>query len=692
MPTGIGGTLYVRHNNQNHPINNKYSRTFTNSITLPTRSSQTRHEHFTSRQNFHRNMTVSSRNNNRWCSFCSSATHDWLYCYSNPNGLNYDPEKGRYLQQQQSCPQPKLLPHYSQQYHQQNTKRATASSIPTFDAKNHLGQSAIEEQPIPTSISSHNLPSLSSSEPLITSSQALSSTSITTDPYTNLDTPIASSTSPTASNDINSDTQSSFFNDIKPGSSSASYLIAEAKINGIRGVVLLDTGSGRTTISSQHWSIIGDKSIRPTPYIGPDIKGPEKASLAKRFTHFILIGNDFMKTNGLVLDIQANKMWIRSMPDLKYDISSDIINAGHIDIPLISTQRRSIPPYHVASIQVKTPPSVLSDAWEASVSGIRRHVIDANSLVRIKNQGCLIQVINCSSKSQVIYPGQYLAIADLYDDDVNNSNCVLPLLSTSTSLFNITDFSRRINCYNKFDQSPQNKNRSFNNSTDINQQNIQLSNYVQLNSPNLQASIILSLHSSPKPDTLFTEQKDTSTAKLYDLLADLNLSDTDLTINESEQLKLLLVKYYKCFEDQLGRTSLIQHHIDTGNTKSIKLRPYRVSPARKEIISTEITKMINAGIIEPCNSPYAVPITLQPKKNGTLRFCIDFRELNVVTVRDVYPIPRIDDTLDQLQHANYFTSMDLRSGFWQIELDSASRDKTAFICHAGLFRFRVMPF
>ncbi|CAM4832324.1 unnamed protein product [Rotaria magnacalcarata] len=128
----------------------------------------------------------------------------------------------------------------------------------------------------------------------------------------------------------------------------------------------------------------------------------------------------------------------------------------------------------------------------------------------------------------------------------------------------------------------------------------------------------------PKPDTLFTEQKDTSTAKLYDFLTDLNLSDTDLTINESEQLKLLLVKYYKSFEDQLGRTSLIQHHIDTGNTKPIKLRPYRVSPARKEISSTELTKMINAGIIERCNSPYAAPITLQPKKTVHCDFVSTF--------------------------------------------------------------------
>ncbi|CAF4271774.1 unnamed protein product [Rotaria magnacalcarata] len=102
--------------------------------------------------------------------------------------------------------------------------------------------------------------------------------------------------------------------------------------------------------------------------------------------------------------------------------------------------------------------------------------------------------------------------------------------------------------------------------------------------------------------------------------------------------------------------------------------------------------MLNEGIIEPCNSPYAAPITLQPKKDGSLRFSVDFRELNGVTVRDFYPIPRIDHTLDQLQHAKYFTLMDLCSGLWQIELDPTSQDKAAFRFHAGLFRFRVMPF
>jgi hypothetical protein len=369
--------------------------------------------------------------------------------------------------------------------------------------------------------------------------------------------------------------------------------------------------------------------------------------LATNFEHLILIGNDFMKIIGLVLDIQANKMWLRSRPDILYSISSDLTNVGRLDIPLLSTQLRTIPSFHLAFIEVTTPSSISSQPWQASVTGIRRHVVAANSLVRIQNQCCLIQIANFSSKSQVIYPGERLAVADLYADDIHAVPGVLSVLSlptaqTSPSLSSSNyDVSHRINC-----------------------------------------STELSLAAGTS----------SLTTNSFDFLTDLNLTDTDLTSSETEQLTAILIKYCQCFADKLGRTSLVQHHIDTGTTKPIKLRPYRVSPHRKDIISNEITTMLNAGIIEPCFSPYAAPITLQPKKDGSLRFCVDYRELNSVTVRDVYPIPRIDDTLDQLQHAKYFSSMDLRSGFWQIELDPASRDKTAFISHAGLFRFRVMPF
>ncbi|CAF4248831.1 unnamed protein product, partial [Rotaria magnacalcarata] len=114
-------------------------------------------------------------------------------------------------------------------------------------------------------------------------------------------------------------------------------------------------------------------------------------------------------------------------------------------------------------------------------------------------------------------------------------------------------------------------------------------------------------------------------------------TDTDLTEDELIQLKNLLTKYHTCFRNKPGHTSLTQHHIDTSTTKPIKLRPYRVSPQLQQIISQHINEMLTDGIIELASGPYAAPVTLQPKKDGSLRFCVDFRQLNSVTVRDVYP-------------------------------------------------------
>ena len=102
--------------------------------------------------------------------------------------------------------------------------------------------------------------------------------------------------------------------------------------------------------------------------------------------------------------------------------------------------------------------------------------------------------------------------------------------------------------------------------------------------------------------------------------------------------------------------------------------------------------MLDKGIVEPSNSPWASPIVLVSKKDGTTRFCVDYRMLNDVTVKDGYPLPRVDECLDALAGAKWFNCMDLNSGFWQIMVEPEDQMKTAFTTSHGLYQFKVMPF
>ncbi|CAF3461352.1 unnamed protein product [Rotaria sp. Silwood2] len=102
--------------------------------------------------------------------------------------------------------------------------------------------------------------------------------------------------------------------------------------------------------------------------------------------------------------------------------------------------------------------------------------------------------------------------------------------------------------------------------------------------------------------------------------------------------------------------------------------------------------MLDQGIISPSASPWTSSVILAPKKDGSLRFCVDYRKLNSVTIPDAYQFSRIDDTLDSFQEAKFVSTFDLRSGYWQVEMNNDSREKTAFVTHKDLFEFNVMPF
>lgn len=157
----------------------------------------------------------------------------------------------------------------------------------------------------------------------------------------------------------------------------------------------------------------------------------------------------------------------------------------------------------------------------------------------------------------------------------------------------------------------------------------------------------------------------------------------------------LLIRYSDLFsetDEDVGRTSVVQHKIDTGNQPAIKQPPRRLPFHMQKEVDEHVSDMLKRGIIEPSSSAWSSAIVLVQKKDGSKRFCVDYRRLNSVTMKDAYPLPRIDESLNQLNGAKWFSTLDLNAGYWQVELDPNDKPKTAFVTRQGLFEFNVMPF
>ena len=173
------------------------------------------------------------------------------------------------------------------------------------------------------------------------------------------------------------------------------------------------------------------------------------------------------------------------------------------------------------------------------------------------------------------------------------------------------------------------------------------------------------------------------------------ISFDGICMENKKKLVKLLKNYTDIFattNSNLGNTGVIKHVIDVQGQPPIKQRAYRVPYSQKPIIKKHIEEMLDKGIIVPSKSPWSFPVVLVKKKSGETRFCVDYRKLNKITKKDCYPLPRIDEILDILHTKKYFSTLDLASGFWQIEVEPKDQEKTAFVVENDLFHFRKLPF
>jgi len=150
----------------------------------------------------------------------------------------------------------------------------------------------------------------------------------------------------------------------------------------------------------------------------------------------------------------------------------------------------------------------------------------------------------------------------------------------------------------------------------------------------------------------------------------------------------LLEEYRTIWAGKLGKVNVTPHRMEvTSGARPRRAQPYRASHASREVITKEVQRQRDLWAIEPMSAEWAFAVVLVPKPDGTMRFCVDYRQLNEVTVRDVYPLPRMDDCLDFLGDAKVFSTLDCNSRYCQIPVADEDRDKTTFVCQEGGHRY-----
>ncbi len=432
------------------------------------------------------------------------------------------------------------------------------------------------------------------------------------------------------------------------GTKKAVYV--EGSVNGRKTPILVDTGSAVTILHKDVWNGVGGQ-LRPTDIpvvvangeplnvlgataVEIDIAGSrfsQEVLVTEDISQNLLLGSDFLVSNGFIIDFSEGLLWFNNSVAKLQVAATRTTSVCHLSIgsPTVSRGREE----KLLWADLREPHHGDTHAgMVVAKEGFeeQHHVLFARVVAVPRDGKVPVRIANLSSSATTLYEGQRIGSFH-------------PLATPDT---NISDAEYR--------EIP----------------------------PMCLPADVLRVHSTAQGSGECSSQRPTVGADTLDQ-------------DQHEQFDNLPAEFSDVFskgKQDLARTSLVYHRINTGDASPIKQAPRRLPFHRHKEVSQLLEDMQGQGVIQPSQSPWAAPIVLVQKKDGSIRFCVDYRKLNQTTKKDSYPLPRVDDLLDALSDARWFSTLDLASGYWQVELDPADREKTAFTTSHGLYEFRVMPF
>ncbi len=176
------------------------------------------------------------------------------------------------------------------------------------------------------------------------------------------------------------------------------------------------------------------------------------------------------------------------------------------------------------------------------------------------------------------------------------------------------------------------------------------------------------------------------------ILSNLDSCLSYLPEDQRKDVEMLLWKHPTLFSDVPGKTSMLFHDIDVGNSIPIKQHPYRVNPAKRAIMRSEVDYLLTNGLAIPSQSPWSSPCLLVPKSDNTFRFCTDYRKVNSVMKPDSFALPRMEDCVDRVGASKFVSKLDLLKGYWQVPLTARACEISAFVTSDDFLQYNCMAF